>query len=253
MKSRIIAFLAFLMFAIIWHLTLVRHNSLSPMTQNPDPDLQERKPAAEKNQKSIENGSNSLIKQTIVTSEKQLQLLKLCLASQNCPFPKTDPRSYELAVGQKAKAVIEQLAKTVEEQKIESPTLVQIGVEAFQWDDDHVREAALELFSTQKPSAIALNALINGLKQSHDPSIYRQAIEELHRYTEGDQRPQVDQFLMETLEKGSHFAAAEVAQDLIPFLSEKNVDSFKHLLASLDPESPRYLALKKSLDEYELR
>jgi hypothetical protein len=48
MKTRIMAFLALITIALVWHFFLIRNKSLAPTAQSPDPDLTlERTPATQ--------------------------------------------------------------------------------------------------------------------------------------------------------------------------------------------------------------
>jgi len=186
--------------------------------------------------------------QTVI---QQLSRLAHCEQDHSCPpDSKTDPYAADYARNQQIKALLGQLTKTAS-QPAAHLELHRVAVEYLNWPDGHVQSAALTLLSALPTEHDNVPIITQALQQSFDAPLMRQALQELTRYPE--QKKELQPFLSQVMQTGSFYAAQEVAQGLLPFLTPDTVGSYQTLLSQLDPQSTKAQMLAATLKEYQLR
>lgn len=182
---------------------------------------------------------------------QQLAQLAHCEQNNSCPpDSKTDPYAADYARNQQMQALLGQLTQTAS-QPAGQPELHRVAAEYLQWSDGHVQSAALALLSALPADPRNVPVITQALQQSFDAPLMRQALQELTRYPE--QKSELQPFFSQVLQTGSFYAAQEVAQGLLPFITPETVVSYKALLTQLDPQSAKAQMLAATLKEYQLR
>jgi hypothetical protein len=179
-----------------------------------------------------------------------LHRLQDCYASQNCNFPQTDPRSYELALGQALRA---ELIRFRERYRTEPAARADLELAARTYIrsfDGFVQEAALSILSDLPPSQENLQALVAGLQGAADADLIGEALPELKRYMGSESEPLVHQFLSGTISTGAHFSSQKASENILPFVNEKSYPVYVETLRRLPPGTRAGENLSAALREY---
>jgi hypothetical protein len=177
---------------------------------------------------------------------REMARLQECLSSTACDFPQTDPRSYEIAVGQ---AMRLELLKARQDGTA-AGDLEFLGRTYIHSYDGFVQEEALKILSGLPPSAESLQALTEGLKDTPDADLMEQALPELKRYIGTPWEPGMHDFLAGQIARGAHFAATTAVENLLPFLNQKSVSTYSRALAQMPPGTKAARELGRALREY---
>lgn len=135
---------------------------------------------------------------------ERVQELETCIESRACNFPDTDPRSYDLAVGQKlaeAMRIISENSSPPTEEEIATARRLLLN------PDGHVKAAALEVLAKSEPNEDALGALLEGILLEHDAKLLPRTLGILARYTDSASRTRIDQTMQRVLLRGSHYVS----------------------------------------------
>jgi hypothetical protein len=192
--------------------------------------------------------SNVLEKTNLLT---ELHSLKDCYRSQSCPFPQTDPRAYDFALGQALKQKIQAAHAQLRGRPEGQETLRKIAKEFVQVDDGYVQEAALDVFASLPPDAENLRAITEALALSDDPSIIEKAMGEFRRYLGRSEEPMVQEFLQKFLQSGSHFASQTTVRLVLPFINQNSFEGYESVFQSLPKSTQVSQDLKTVLEEYQ--
>ncbi|MBT5230948.1 MAG: hypothetical protein HOM11_11815 [Methylococcales bacterium] len=188
-----------------------------------------------------------LPKQAMILSH--MAAIEHCEANNECPFADTDPKSVYFAVGMALKKDIQLLTLHASEQP--NLILLETAKTYFVYQNDHVREAALNLMATQPPDQDNVPVLLEGLAQSHDANIYRMALVEFQRYPDQNSQQHIHAFLSDTLSTGGIFAKRTIANNLLPLLSTRNIDRYRAVLTQLSADQSHSRALKQIIEEFD--
>lgn len=186
--------------------------------------------------------------QTVI---QQLARLAHCEQDHSCPpDSKTDPYAADYARHQQMQALLVQLTQTAS-QPTAQPELHRVAAEYLHWPEGHVQSAALTLLSALPAKQSNVPVITQALQQSFDAPLMRQALQELTRYPE--QSKELQPFFSQVMQTGSFYAAQEVAQGLLPFITPDTVGNYQAQLNQLDPQSAKAQMLAATLKEYQLR
>lgn len=168
-----------------------------------------------------------------------LKKTEACYSNDKCNFPNTDPRSYDLAVGTEISRLVAKLRKQKQfGQGGDDDAVLSVATHFLMNPNGHVKSQALDLLADLPPSEAALRALLNGIFKDHDSELLPKALEELSRYNEPQYRQMIDTVFAEVLASGSHFVAMRLAESLLPFLNQGNIQFYQNLLVSLAATNP---------------
>jgi len=182
---------------------------------------------------------------------QQLARLEHCEQYHSCPpDSQTDPYAADYARNQQMQALLGQLTQLAPQPENQS-ALRHVATEYLHWPDGHVQSAALSLISALPPDPSNVPLITQALQQSFDAPLMRQALTELTRYPE--QKKELQPFLSQVMQTGSFYAAQEVAQGLLPFVTPETVSSYRTLLSQLDPQTAKAQMLAAMLNEYQMR
>jgi DNA-directed RNA polymerase subunit F len=195
----------------------------------------------------LPSAANALSEKDRLISE--LRSLQKCYASQSCNFPKSDPRSYDFALGRKIAEDLKLLQKNFAKDFPEEARA--IANEFSSNEDGFVQEAALDILHDLPASRESLKAVAHVVTETTDPSIIPQALDELKRYVGTNEEAQVHQALGRVLSTGGMLTSQKASQGLLPFLNANSVGYYQKVLKSLAPDSEVARNLKVSLIEYQ--
>jgi len=186
---------------------------------------------------------------TVIGSQsamEALRTLKRCYAADNCGFPQVSNLDGHFAA---VKAIAERLNALPS-----NGDALQLGAlarEFLSFPDGHVQAAALALAARLPPDASTVNTAVSALSDSYDEKLFRLALPVLQQWQQVGMSSGYDDMLAATLYTGGVHAAQVVAENLLPFLNEANVDRFELVLQQLQPGA-RQDALRRSLRDYRL-
>lgn len=179
-----------------------------------------------------------------------LQQLKACYASEQCPFPHSDPKSYDLAVGQELKSLLAEYREQYGKDPQNFAEMKALAHEFILSSDEFVQEQALEMFSALPPSQENLVALTQALKDSTDPLLVEQAMQEMRRYLGGSDEALVHDYLRELLGQGGVFASEAAAKKILSFINSRSYSAYEGMSRRLPPGSAAGQNLRMALEEY---
>jgi hypothetical protein len=203
-------------------------------------------------------GKTSEVKSAVQAADGQapghrleaLRRLQDCYASQNCNFPQTDPRSYELALGQALRAELIHFRERYRAEPAARADLELAARTYIRSFDGFVQEAALNILSDLPPSQENLQALVAGLQGAADADLIGEALPELKRYMGSESEPLVHQFLSGTISTGAHFSSQKASENILPFVNEKSYPVYEETLRRLPPGTRAGENLSAALREY---
>src|SRR5665213_483538 len=224
----------------------VGHETIAAHLRVLSPEVVARAPAQAKHDEVIQ------IPRNIAEFRIELKRINMCYAG-DCNYPKTDARSYELAVGQDLKKMLFQMAEWVRSEGIAHPEISEIARRYVSSEDGFVQAAALDLLSTQGPNGDNLEAILTNVVAGYDSELIEHAMLELERYTSRTDLDKIDQALAQTLTTCAPFVAREVSTHIAPFVNERSYMFFQDVVAHLPLNSASRANLETSLAEYQHR
>jgi hypothetical protein len=181
---------------------------------------------------------------------EEIQKLRKCFESQDCAFPKDDPKSYDLAVGQE----IAQRLKKFHEKYAKNPRmrrdLQKLAREFILTEDGYVQAAALEIFSDLPTSPDNVRVLLEGVITSPDATLVESSLKELRRYLGLPEEAAVHEALSRLMQEGPHFSSQAVAKGITPFLNSTSMPKYQAAASHLSRDTATGGLLHAALDEY---
>jgi len=162
-----------------------------------------------------------------------LEELAACYETERCNFPRTDEKSYGFAVGQALRGELLSMKEWVEANGLRDESVSQVASAYLESEDGHVQEAAIALLATQPTSSASLEALLSNVIGGYDAQLIKQALRELERYKEYDDRQKIVGALSSALVTGSPFVAKEVSAGVEPFVEDSTLRAFEDAVAQL--------------------
>lgn len=214
------------------------------------PNKQSRSLASPPPSKStVPQASNKAVRSVIDPRDrlvKELEKLDGCYASEDCAFPQTDPRSYEVALGKR----IAQKLSAFRTKYPKDERGLKLARRFMQSGDGFVQEEALKLLSNYPISQESLSAITTGLTNTPDAPLMKHAIGELKRYIGSAYEPVVHTFLSSTLASGAHFTAETVSEDISPFINQSSYSKYKNASDTIPAGATAKRNLNSALREY---
>src|SRR5688500_18132497 len=97
MKTRIMAFIALILIAMVWHFFLVRTSTLAPSAQTPEAEMtSERTPAT--TEKTKGPGPGAQLPKQVGEAIIDMAMIAVCLNSVTCNCPRTETYAYRTKV-----------------------------------------------------------------------------------------------------------------------------------------------------------
>lgn len=186
----------------------------------------------------------------IESVEKKLDDTFQCYVSENCNFPKTDPKSYYFAVGQQLKNDILQFQAQVIKHRIVSPRIQNMALFYLKAEDGHVKAAALHLLSTQPVAEKSVDAIINEILNYHDSMLINHALLELLRYLGSSSEDKIHQALNKAIRTGAPFVSREITNHIEPFINQNSLRYYQETLSTLSQSTLIYKTLKTRIEEF---
>lgn len=183
--------------------------------------------------------------------ESRVDQILNCYSSEDCNYPKTDPKSYHFAVGQALKTEVLKLHAQVVRQKLVSVEVQNLAFKLMVVGDGHVKAAALHLLSSQPVSAESVRSIIQNILGYHDSALIQHAMLELLRYMGSEHEEEVHQSLNQAIRTGAPFVSREITQYIEPFLNEESLHYYQTTLNTISQSSEIYKNLKNSIQEFQ--
>lgn len=184
---------------------------------------------------------------------EQLRFLNSCYTGIDCGYQDHDPRQVDYQIGQEISDELRNLLSQWKNSEITETELEQAALDSLNNPDGHVQQAALDLLAQLPPSAKHFDAIIEITTENYDAMIVEQIMDELYRYIPQGYSAQIDQTFTDLITTGSPNAAQTVTQNIVPFLNNENIASYKDTLATLPANSKKAKQLKAAIEEFELQ
>ncbi len=236
------------------------HSSHSPLFNTKKVLFNQQQTSASLSQP-LKNSKSSLpVKtpaQTQVTNNQlqsaldELKRIQDCYQNRNCNFKNTDPRSYEIGVGQKLAAQLKYIRTQFQDEPSALSYFESLGQTYILNYDGYVTEEALNLLSLTPPSGENLKAITQGLVDTPNPKIISQALNEFKRYINTPWENQVHSFLIHTLTNGATFTARATAQGILPLINDHSINNYRQALSHMTPQSAVAKILSSAIKEYD--
>jgi hypothetical protein len=181
---------------------------------------------------------------------KSLHTMKACYASESCDFPHTDPKSYDIAVGQRIKDLLLEYRDKYGKDASNRTEAESLSREFVASDDGYVQEASLDLLADLPPSAENLKALTEALDGTSDVNLVEQAMKEFERYMGTPDEPMVHQYLEGLIANGGVFASEQAAKSIFHFINPRSYAGYSRVAAGMPANSTAGKDLRTLLEEY---
>jgi len=182
---------------------------------------------------------------------QELHTLNNCEENQTCPEDNSDPRASSILKSKMLSNLLVQYRNLHIEQDYFDDETTQLTQAFLNNPDGHVQEQAINLMSVQVANSDSAKLLISALETSFDAKIMKQAMTELRRYPELE--PEIQTLFSQTLKTGSFYVGQELANNILPFLSEDNIEHYRQLADELPANGVKAKALKSNIHEYQLK
>lgn len=183
---------------------------------------------------------------------RRLDWVQACYPSSSCNLPSNDPRMADYLAGQiMADALREVSAALQSGPRFEAGASV-AALDALAFPDGHVQAAAIDLLSTLPAQQQNVFPLLEVIEDNHDAKVVAAAMMELQRYRGLGYQQAFDEIFSAAMIKGSPYVSEKVAESLLPFLTEENVDHYLSFLPELPLQSRTRESLNVVLEEYAL-
>lgn len=174
---------------------------------------------------------------------RELARLVVCAQSRECGFDQSTPISYDRELS----ALITSSIKRLDHER-PSDEETRVARAFMSYPDDFVKSAALEILASAETTQENLNAVLAGLRDSASAPLYSEAMDTLEKYKGA---PEVDKFVVETVQVGGHFASIELAKNSLRFMSPQNAAQFKNAVNQLPVGSQSREYLEANLREFQ--
>lgn len=175
---------------------------------------------------------------------------KTCYVEDSCVIPQSDTRGAHFFVAQQLTQRLRRLVEFAHQGAPDAGPLTDTARVFLGFPDGYVQEQALLLMGTMPPAEGNAEAIIGVLKDHHDANLFELALVELQRYPNAYRI--IDDFLIETLKTGGHYASQAVARQLLPILREDNINRYETIAGELPQDTAKARYLKQVLNEYRL-
>lgn len=173
-----------------------------------------------------------------------------CYLRTDCVTPESDARAAHFFVAQQITERLDRLVALTRQQTANNDEFVEIAKQFLSFPDGRVQEQALLLMGSMPPRDGNAQAIMSALRDHHDARLFELAMVELQRYP--NDYHATDDFLIETLKTGGHYASQVVARQLLPVLRDDNIERYEQTATELPPNTAKARYLKQVLNEYRL-
>lgn len=183
---------------------------------------------------------------------KRLDWVQACFPSSSCNLPGNDPRMADYLAGQIMAEALREISAVLQNGlPLETGASV-AALDALAFPDGHVQAAAIDLLSTLPAQSQNVFPLLEVIEDNHDAKVVATAMMELQRYRALGYQQAFDEVFSAAMIKGSPYVSEKVAESLLPFLSEENIDHYLGFLPELPLRSRTRESLNVVLEEYTL-
>lgn len=174
-----------------------------------------------------------------------LRTLKSCYFANSCHLASPEGLEEHFAV---SRAVVERLRQLPADPSVRAA----MAREFIAFPDGHVQAAALALAASLPPSADTVAAVVAALRESSDAVLLEKAYPVLRDWQSRGLNNGFDEMFLSLVSTGGWNAAQSVAENVLPFLHEGNVERFRAAADKLQAGA-RQEALRRAVREFELQ
>lgn len=169
-----------------------------------------------------------------------------------CHFSNDDPRMEDIQAGQHYRAALSALHSAIMDGQISGADGRQYALDALAAQDGHVQAMALSILADIDAHPEMIYPLLTVIETSHDAKITETAMVLLSHQPIDGYQPDIDDVLQNSLQTGSVNVSPVVAQSILPYLNDDNVNEYVDLLLTLPDGSQTHQLLDVMLEEYAL-
>lgn len=118
------------------------------------------------------------------------------------------------------------------------------------FDDDYIKEEAVNLYQHMEHSSENMQALFEGLQASSSIPLYESAFPVLIGYSEAGEQDAVAEFVQSQILHGGHFVSEYLAEKVSLWLSKETVGSFEQILKKIPVFTRRHVLLRFHIEQY---
>lgn len=174
-----------------------------------------------------------------------LRTLKSCYFANRCNLASPEGLEEHFAV---SRAVVERLRQLPADPALRA----EMAREFIGFPDGHVQAAALALAAALPSSADTVAAVVAALRESSDAVLLEKAYPVLRDWQSRGLNNGFDEMFLGLVSTGGWNAAQSVAENVLPFLHEGNVERFRAAAEKLQPGA-RQEALRRAVRDFELQ
>lgn len=198
------------------------------------------------------DGTDPVVSRNVASTlltEKTISSVRKCYRV-DCSFSNSDPRDYDYQVGQelvrKLEALTKQASTGAEDQDYSA-----IARKNLKVLDGHVKQAALDLLSTQPISNENFAAIVSDILHYHSDAMIEQAMLELERYqVHGGYEAQIDEAITSSFTGASPMVREKLATSIYRFLNEHNREVYREIATTFPWNSKTARLLRGALRRY---
>jgi len=170
----------------------------------------------------------------------------------DCNFANNDPRMEELEAGQNYRSALLALNGAIQDGVISQHEGRLQALEALTAQDGHVQAMALTILAELDTHPDTIYPLLTVVETSHDAKVTEAAMALLSEQSIDGYQPDIDQVLQSSLQTGSVNVSPVIAESILPFLNDANVNDYVDLLLTFPDGSQTQQLLDIMLEEYAL-
>lgn len=174
-----------------------------------------------------------------------------CYETRTCPFPQTDPRSYEYGVGFKLRELLNKYSEDYKDDPQAQQMLAVLARQFVRSLDGNVQNAALNIMKYLPPSPENYKALADSLSNNPDATYVQSVLDEMKKYIGTPQEPAMQALLGQLIATGPHFSSQAVATHILPFINSRSYPSYRQLAEQMPSQSRAGRDLTSAVHEYE--
>lgn len=226
-----------------------------PQVTNPDNDtINETVHAAKKVEE--EQEQQSVMISDFKKNYAKLLKTKSCLKTQDCDFPDSDPREYNLSVLKEVSLQLETLRPQLISNWFRLNYKVKDAViSSIKLDDGFVKEEVLELLNslTLDESNEYLPLVLDEVIDHHNSELVPEAFKFIKKTATPKNEIQTAKRIAKAIVSGAPHASQAMSKDVSMLISPNTAEIYKEALSSLPKQAPETEYLTSALSEFELR
>jgi len=166
--------------------------------------------------------------------QDQLSTLRNCMQVQNCAYPHTDPKSYNIGVYRETATTLGTLKEWQLRNGYKDARIPPLMVKFLSFNNAEINQLALEILATQDTNPKLVDPILTYVIENPQPDAIPIAIRELSRYQEPKQRDKIDERIEDVLLHGAVHSAVEIARSIQPLINDSNRHKYRSISRQLN-------------------